>query len=269
MYPQLGHAIVLSVDPVARTLSVVLPSAQGISTVRAPYYGPADGLRVRQGPLPRPGTTGLCAWPYGDSRNGVWICSLYSGQQDATQPGDPHADYDSHWSGYWHLLDQSGQAFTSYPDGSYVTLSDEPGLPAVTRHIVDQNQKRQAVPVAATDRLASPPSPRPYRFHHGSGTQVDIDASGNTSVAVQPGQTLRIAAGGTTITVAASGAVSILLASGETLGVGTGAFSDFLVLASKLVAAFNTHTHTENGAGPPSRLLAEGDVNSTVIQVSS
>lgn len=268
-FPVIGHATVLSVDPVARTISVVLPSGQGISTVKPVYHGPADGIRVQQGPLPRKGTSGLCVWPYGDSRNGVWLGGLYLGMVDATQPGDADADYTSHWSGYHRLLTGDGQEYQVFPDGSYVSRADQPGVPAITRNVVGPDEKRTQVGVEMADRIQNAPAPRPYRHHHASGTEVNIDASGNTSVVLPGGTTLTLQAGGTTITVNPSGAVSVDLASGETLGVGQGSFSDFLVLASKFVQHFNTHTHQNNGSGPPTTQLAPADVNSAVIKVSA
>lgn len=191
-YPLLAHAQVISQDPQGGVY-VLLPSGQvpGASYARVIHYGPADGLRVTQKPLPPPGTWGLVAFPYGDSRNGIWIGSVYAAQVDARAlPQDPNADYESHWSGAWSLMDGTGQYAKSFPDGTYLTVSSTAALPAVTRNIVNEQQVKTAIPYAASDRVTTPPSPFIVNLRTASGATIQIDASGNINVTAGSGGTI-------------------------------------------------------------------------------
>jgi hypothetical protein len=238
-------------------------------------WGPADALRVKQQPMPVKGTWGLVAFPYGDDRNGVWLCSFYSNLQDAyTNPLDPNAEYDAHWSGTWSLLDGLGQYAKSFPDGTYVVLGEEPGLPAPTRNVVNSRQVRESTPYTAADRVSAVPSPRALRVHHASGTEINIDTSGNTSVTGASGASLSFNFGGTLVTVNSSGQVSIAMPGSENFKVSNDGnpATDALVLVSKFLSEFNTHTHTAQGATAvttvPNVPLTTSNVDSTVVGVS-
>ena len=236
---------VVSVDATKRRLICQFQSATGPGvTVRMGVHGPADGVRVRQGPMPTPGTWGLVAFPGGDSRSGVWMCAVYTSDVDAfTGDGDPYTDYHSHWSGAYDLLDGHGQKFGGLPDGTYWSHSVTPGAPVLNGHVVNTTQNRVTKAVTPASLVTSPPAARPFRYHHASGTQIDIATTGQVTIAAE---------GGCTVVITPAGAMSINLASGQTLSLTDGgSASDALALVSKLVAAFNSHTHSgvQTGSG--------------------
>ena len=75
--PWCALAQVTAQDPDNGALTVIFRSGQlpGLP-VKYGYQGPADALRISQPPLPGRGTWGLVAFPNGDIRNGIWICSI-------------------------------------------------------------------------------------------------------------------------------------------------------------------------------------------------
>lgn len=168
--PNVSIGQVVSQDPFNGGLRVMLRTqGQGFPySVQMPYFGQADGLRIRQNPLPMPGTWGIILFPYGDARNGVWLCSLLPSLVDAltgtvsgigpTSPTtDSYIDYYSHWSGYWNLLDSQGQLAVQFPDGSFFVVGSGATLPNVYRHTLDGNQNRNSVPFSLKDRVATSP----------------------------------------------------------------------------------------------------------------
>jgi len=271
VFPQLTKAQVYSVDPNKRLLYVLLPSSQGLGIpVEMGYEGPADALRLRQTPMPTKGTWGLVAFPHGDSRNGVWLRSIYTSKENAVLPGDANADYDSHWSGAWSLMTGDGQVYKSFPDGTFITLADETTLPALTRNTVDQTQTQQAVPYPQTDRLASAPPARPLHVHHSSGTDLLVDKTGNTTITIAAGASVSVSCGGTTVTISPQGGITVVLASGQsTQFTNGGAASDMLTKATELVALFNAHTHADNGSGVPNQQITAAEIGSALVKVTS
>jgi hypothetical protein len=215
----------------------MLPTIQGTGVIVTPMmYGSADALRVSQKALPTEGTWGLCAWPYGDSRNGIWLGSIYTQGNSALANTNPDIDYEAHPSGAWSYLDQNGNYTFSLPDGSSVQFGS---APSITRNIVNEAQQTVSIPYPNNTRMSGSPTPFPFSFSLASGTTVSVDTSGNV-----------------TINLAASGTLNI------TEG---GAASDFLVLASKMVTQFNAHTH---GGGPtPTTPITSTEIKSTLIGI--
>ena len=120
--PLISNARVVAVDVAHRRLTVTLPSTQTVS-VRMGLHGPADGLRVNHPAMPGRGTEGIVLFPFGDNRNGVWICSLYVQQMDAlTSDTDQFLEYNSHRSGHWRMLDGQGNFTESFADGSSLVV---------------------------------------------------------------------------------------------------------------------------------------------------
>lgn len=130
--------------------------------VKVLYNGAADALRINQKPLPGIGTHGTVIFPYGDARNGEWLGATYPSGMDAIQSDGtdtaPFVDYESHYSGYWKLLDGLGQLATVFPDGSSFTVGAASGVPVPNRHIVEGNV-RSAQPLTQGQRVASVPPP--------------------------------------------------------------------------------------------------------------
>lgn len=248
----------------------------------------ADGLSVRQKPLPQIGTWGVVMFPYGDVRNGIWMGSYYPSQVDAltttqasgTAATDPFIDYEAHFSGYWRLLDGLGNEAVQWPDGSYFTAGASSGLPTVYRHTVVAN-KQQNVSYALGTRIPAPPSGFPFTFVHESGTQVAVDASGNVYASGNvSGATLTFNFGAASFTMTSGGNVNINVPGSDTFNVSQSGMSvtDALVLVSKLLAKYNAHTHPVTGvqtggstvtSSPPTTALVAADIQSAVAKVSN
>ena len=158
--------------------------------VRMGYTGPADSLRIRQRPMPVRGSWGLVAFPYGDARNGIWLCSILPNLADAltsTSAGatdtDPFIDYDSQYSGFWKLIDGQGQLAMEFPDGSSLVVGASGALPTIYRHTVGANNARSKIPFTSTDRIASPPStPFVMNLTLASGANISTDSAGNITI---------------------------------------------------------------------------------------
>lgn len=270
MFPTLAHGVVLSADTDKHLVTVAVPSAQIVGLrCRTLHHGYADGKRVSQRPLPKPGTGGLIAFPYGDSRNGVWLGSLYLGDVDALHTGDADADYEAHWSGFWRLMQADGSDYRSYPDGTTISIAENPTPPAINRQEVDGTQTR--VPVPYGPRVGTAPAPRPIIVDHASGTVVSIAANGATSVALAQNQPLTMTFGGATLTLTGNGAVTLDLGSGAIFNIaaGGGSGSDFLVKVTELVAWLISHTHKDSGAGTPNQPLTAAMVATNLVSVAS
>jgi hypothetical protein len=215
--PQVSNARVISVDVPNRRLVVTLPSAQ-IVTVRTSHEGLADGLRVNHKSLPLRGTEGIVVFPSGDNRNGIWLKSIYVQGMDAlTTNTDQFLDYDSHWSGHFHLLDQFGNFTESFADGTFLQVGSGTTVPATFRHTIDQQQNRQTTPLPQNQRVPNPPAPFNLTFKHITGTTVAVDPSGNVTATGAAGAALTHSFGGTTLQIDKSGNVTANGAQGATL----------------------------------------------------
>lgn len=279
MQTQVAVGQVSAVDAAHNRLTIFFRTGGVLSgvPVNVLYGGYADGLRVRQAPLPQIGTWGLVLFPYGDLRNGFWLGAIYANQSDALMgdENDQHVDYYSHWSGYWRLLNKSGVTAEQWPDQSYA-VAGSGGLPATYRHIVDGNEQQQRVAVSFSDRVATPPGPFAFTFSHAAGTTRTYDASGSLTVNGGANAAWEMAFGGTTLQLDKSGNWTLTGKSGGTykvifnggeIQIGTGGglsftvpsgqkvnfygngSSDQLALVSLLVSAFNSHVHPGDSGG--------------------
>jgi hypothetical protein len=241
------------------------------------FNNAADALRVSQKPLPGIGTWGLAAFPSGDPRNGIWLRSYYPSMLDAIHTTgdatDPFIDYDAHFSGNWHLLDGKGNYAQQFADGSYATFGSGAILPTIYRHIVENNQQQQQA-LTFAQRVATPPPPFQGSFvQAGSGLTVRLDSSGNFLVSGGAMASISLVFGQSSLKIDSSGNATLALAGADKFNItqGGGAPNDFLVLASKLVAAYNAHTHpTPSGeSSPPSAPITGAGVGSTIIDISN
>lgn len=181
-------------------------------------HGPRDALRIIEHPLPSKGTRGIVVFPRGDSRNGVWIGSVRNTQNDASSfsPSGTMQHYRADYSGYWSLHDEAGNHTSVYPDGSYILIGPS-GVPTVTRHTLDTNQKRIRTPFTQAQRVQTAPSGSfPFTYKQPTGATVSVSVSGAISVTSAPNQTLTFAvSGGASITLKADGGVEIKSAAGK------------------------------------------------------
>lgn len=186
----------ISHDPPNR-LVVDIPSAQVLGLgVRMLIHGPADGVRVNHAALPGRGTWGIVVFPYGDPRNGLWIGSFYPSQQTAyTSIDDPFLEYNSHFSGAYETLDQTGQWTKSFPDGTFIQVSGvsaSVAKPAMHRQTVDPQQNQKLTPFTDGQRVPNKPAPRTLTIHHATGASVVIDDQGNVIVSSAQGKNVTV-----------------------------------------------------------------------------
>lgn len=218
----------------------------------------------------------MVLFPGGDNRNGFWIGSVYAQAMDAlTTDTDQFLEYDSHWSGHYHLLDGGGNYTESFADGSFIQVGSGTTVPATSRHTVDGKQFRQVTPITQAERVPNPPKPFNITMRHISGTEAAIDPIGNTVVSGAAGASLTMKFGGTqasidktgnTVVSGAAGAALTVVFGGATLNIDpsgnvtlTAATIKFggvgeptLPLLNSLAAAvYNSHTHPGGGAAVP------------------
>lgn len=273
MFPSLQEGQVISVDPRLRRLTVQLASAQ-IVDVRVGYYGPADGVRVSHKALPGRGSWGIVAFPFGDKRAGIWLCTSHPNFQDAlTTETDPFMEYDSHWSGAYEMLDQNGQWLKSFPDGTFFLVSGSAVKPTTYHHTVDDKQVQHLTIFPDSERVPNPPSPRYIYVNHPSGTNAEIDPKGNTTVNGAANAVCTVKFNGAFITIDANGGIEINTAGGQNMKVsaGGGATSYTLVRTDLLVSWLNSHTHPDpqgSTTGTPSSPATIAGIQSTMTNVS-
>jgi len=313
--PLLTVGQVVALDPEQRLLTIVLrTSFQSFGVPVKMGHSVFDALRVSQRPMPGRGTWGLIAFPYGDDRNGIWLCAMPPSFIDAVTtttsgapaPTDPFIDYESHFSGWWRLLDGTGNEAIEWSDGTSLVIGSGTSLPTVYRHTVDSGQNRQKIPFLPADRIPTPPSAYNITLATKSGITFSVSASGAVTVSGAtanpftiaingttfvigpsgaltvtgaPGQTSTFAFGGSTVEQDAFGNVDITLGSGGKIVVNGG--GDALALVSKLMAtlnalsiAFDTHTHGGVTAGdaitaPPSTSWSPSAFSSADFNVNA
>lgn len=227
--PMVTTGIVVTQDADNGLLYVALRTTGQVLPVIMSYPGGADGVRIRQLPMPGRGCWGIILFPYGDPRNGIWLCSYLPTLMDAltgtvsgtgvTTSGDPFIDYHSHFSGFWSMLTGSGEHSVQWSDGSWAQAASGTDLATVYRHVVEQGQDRQKKEFPWEDRVPDPPSPFNYVFNHKSGTSATVSSGGSVSVSGASGAELDLSFGGTDIHVDASGNTSITGAGGATLNI--------------------------------------------------
>ncbi|MDE3023424.1 MAG: hypothetical protein KGI54_16510 [Pseudomonadota bacterium] len=244
---QIGIAQVLTQSPPDK-LYVVLKSGQIPGyPIRTLLNGPADALRVHQTPLPTPGSWGVVLFPAEDYRNGVWLGSYYAQNNTAfNSTENPQDDYYSHYSGFWSLLDESGNQSLNFPDGTSINISSSGTSPATTRQVVNTDQTQSSVTFDASHRVSSTPSPFVVSIKHPTGASATINSDGSISLNAATSKKVDLTNGGNTA-------------------------SDALALVSLLVAAFNEHVHTDpqgGDTGVPTVQWTATTVESQVVGVS-
>jgi len=191
---EIAVAQVIAQIPDSHAVQVIFQSGQPLGTLAyVMSNGAADAYRFDQNELPTPGTWGIVIMPNGDDRNAVWIGSINVAAIDAINssgPGsDPYMRYLAHYSGFYRILDQDGNFFARFPDGTSVQVGDSTTEPVTYRHTLggSDGQQRISVVYPDSDRVTPIPSPFNVQLKHPSGTQVTIDPSGNVSLLVASG----------------------------------------------------------------------------------
>jgi hypothetical protein len=248
MYAPLQVGRVISQDPANHAVWVMFPSTQMPAiSVKIGLRGAADAFRINHASLPSRGTYGVVGFLAGDNRSGVWLCSLYVQQMDAlTTDSDPTLDYHSHWSGYYDLINENGDLAQSFPDGTFLVVSGAAVKPTMFRHIVDDQQNRQTIPLTDAQRVPNPPPAKHVYLSTASGTTVHIDPSGNVTIQAKTG----------TINLTAPNNIN-LGSLGETI---------YRLVDERMVALFNAHVHLSGGAGIPTTQMAIGSQTTTVTR---
>ncbi|MDE2233362.1 MAG: hypothetical protein KGJ90_04610 [Patescibacteria group bacterium] len=280
--PALTVCQVIAHDPANGGLVVLLTASAQLPgfPIKVGYDGPADALRVRQKPLPGIGTWGIVAFPRGDIRNGIWLRSYYPSLVDAihysNDPGgrDPFIDYESHFSGFWSLMDGYGNTAAQWPDGSYVTFGSGTTLPTIYRHTVTgQTQNRSEFTFA--ERVLNAPSTFSFNFQQASGTSVSLNSSGSVVVSGAPLSSFTILMGQATLNISNGGLVTLALPGTETFNItqGSGSPTDQLALVSKLVSWLANHTHSgvqtgSSDTGTPVQSITAATIESDIFEVS-
>ena len=192
-FPLLAVAQVINYDPEHNAVYIRLASGQFIiSPARMLYRGNADQYRVQQQPLPLIGTWGLVAFPSNDDRLPIWLGAYYPTIEDAITSSsiiqDSQIVYDSHWSGYYSLMDGFGQYYERYPDGTNIIINSSNTEPSTFRHIVQLGETNQyGTPQVRTqlpdsERVPNPPSPYYVSINHPSGASATITPSGVVTI---------------------------------------------------------------------------------------
>lgn len=206
--PAVSFARVVAIDVDSHGLWVMLPSSQVIGyPIKTLINGPADAFRVRQHPLPVPGTWGVIATPNQDLRASIWLGSVYNTTSDAITSHDPPIDldaemnYEAHISGHFELLDGAGNSYVQYADGSNTRSSSDNAIPYTFRHIRTPNGLRQQLQYIPADRNPVQPNPFYASFNHSSGSSLEIDPLGDIYANQVNGASQSFTASGVTIAI--------------------------------------------------------------------
>jgi len=225
---------------------------------RVLIHGPCDGLRIKQEALPGRGTVGLVVAVNGDPRSLVWLGAIPANVQDAitTGPGDDFVKYESHWSGFYSMMDEAGHYTSVFPDGSSLTIGALT-LPTTYRHIIGTDGKQDRVPMQPGDRVKNVPGAFPFQFSAANGITIKGDVKGNLTISGQ--ENIRIT---TTNEIIINTPAKIL--EGNTTQ------PTYRLVDERLIALFNSHTHggVETGPGEssgPSVQMAVGAETTTVL----
>lgn len=246
--PTISVGMVTAHAPAIHGVNVTMrTSGQALGwPVRIGLNNSADGLRISQRPLPGIGTWGLIAFPYGDERNAIWLCSIHPSSIDAiTTNGDeldPFLDYEAHFSGYWSMLDGLGNYAAQWPDGSHLTIASGVGLPATFRHTVDAQQAQQRVAFTHAERVPSPPTPFTLQYVSAAGTSVQVDASGSVTVSGAAGATATLEFNGGIIQLDAGGNINLTATGSVNITAPVTETSGNLSAGNGITASFTTPT---------------------------
>lgn len=276
--PPIGICQVVAQNPPFGVYVIFRSTGQGTQFPVRMMYDYADGLRVHQKPLPGIGTWGVVVIPNGDIRCAIWLGAYLPSQVDAlTSDGSQTAAFienRAHFSGDLEYLDGLGNYARQFADGSYIISASGQSLPTVYRHLVESNQQ-QAVAFTRADRIPNPPSVFYMHLHHQSGTDVLIDPSGNITVSGATGSQIEFVFGAATLKIDQNGHATLSLPGSETFDVTQGGApaSDFAALVSKIVTAWNAHTHSGVAAGgantgTPTSPISSTTINSVAVKLS-
>ena len=188
----------------------------------------------------------MVAFTRGDMRNGRWLGANPPALTDsaAHTAQQPNMRYTAEFGGGWRLVDEAGQEFINWPDGTSLTVGS--GSVTPTRHTLGANQTRQQTPFTAAERVPNPPAPFPITLRHVTGTIISLGASGAVSVSGVAGQPLGLAVNGSSVLLDGSGNVAV---SGTAVSIADGGAVQALLTAA-WQTWLTTHTHPSNGAAP-------------------
>lgn len=185
----LSKAQVISQNPDLYSVNVSLSQNAGEGPaleVKVLCPGACDGLRINQPPLPTPGTLGIVAALDGDSRSMVWLGALPLNSNDAitTITGNKNIDFHGHYSGFYSLLDDTGNTTMWWPDGSSIVIGATSGTPSGHRvsSTGQASGTRQVVALGPAQRVTSTPGPFPFLYTSPAGASFSIDSSGNIQI---------------------------------------------------------------------------------------
>lgn len=269
-FPRLIFAQVVDADPLTYTVKVVELPAGG-SNRPLPCYVLCDrssAARATRPELPPVGSVGVVAFPgnsamFGDA---VWLGSVNygaprvagaAGGGDLVLQGDP-ADKGAPQA--WQHLSRRGTLTHVTGEEEALELVLGPEDPAPPPQVLEDLEGR-------TRPLPAPTGPRLRLKKQGRGVLLRLERQADLTLETEQGVRVEIRSqggparvtvstpGGRSVTLDDGGAgtrvsdpVKIVLDAPQVEHAGAG---DFLVLANKLLAAFNTHTHSLPG-GPVS-----------------
>jgi len=265
---EIAVAQVLAQVPDSHAVQVIFQSGQPLGTLAyVMSNGAADAYRFDQNELPTPGTWGIVIMPNGDDRNAVWIGSINVAAIDAINssgPGsDPYMRYLAHYSGFYRILDQDGNFFARFPDGTSVQVGDSTTEPVTYRHTLggSDGQQRISVVYPDSDRVTPVPSPFNAQLKHPSGTQVTIGPSGNVSLLVASGASFQFSdPSGFGITKDGAGNIVI---NGNTVTIQTPAGNSILLDKSGNIVINGSTVTIQTPAGNSVLLDKSGNITET------
>ncbi len=249
--PLITDAWVTGYDAQNHRVYVILHDGQQPPVpVRILIDGPADSFAVNQVEMPRRGTKVAVAFINHDVRNGILLGSFFpTGANTITSDtSTPFLNFFAHWTGNFEYMDQMGQTVNWYPDGTYVQVAQNiTALPTIYEHTVDTNGAQQQIAVSPSSRVAPGNVPNPgfqIYIKHSSGTDITVDNNGNVIITLNSGATFQL-----------------------------NNTSDALALVSKLLTAFNNHTHLgvtagSGATGPPYTPWQTTDIESALAKTS-
>lgn len=280
MMPLISVGIVTAHAPPLHAVNVTLrTSGQALGwPVRMLTHNSADGLRINQKPLPGIGTWGVIGFPHGDERNAVWMGSFHPSALDAitTQNDalDPFIDYESHFSGFWKMLDGAGNFSMQFPDGSAMIVGAGTDLPELFRHTVDASGAQVQIPFTHAERVPNKPTPFNFQLTTAKGTVFGVDPDGNVTVTGATGAGCTLSFGGASLNISSTGVVTLNTESVFNIELAGAGATDALALVSKLVTWLAAHTHGgvtpgSGASGQPVQPITAATIQSVVAKISN
>lgn len=94
--------------------------------------------------------------------------------------GQTFISAETHWSGFWKIMDESGNLSMTFPDGTSLQIGPTSNIPS--GHRVNNQGLRAPTVFSQSQLVSNTPSAFPLTLQHASGAEITIATNGDITL---------------------------------------------------------------------------------------